>query len=398
MNNYNNIRNNDNLVEDSCIKFSPGDFKKKYRKFVEELNVLMENLQLANQMIDFTEPGDKPDDGLRMIMLNLKGCEQNLSHAIQNQISDELLLEICLKVNDDLNQTSERYNLIKTGAQAPSFTSSFGWTTKTKSQPPKKEIKYEEKREERPKPQIQEKVEDPFDFFSSTNTQAVNNQSRIQPNNNTNSNPNQNKSTNLLDINDIISSFSNMDTNKQQPVETQPVFDFVSNKNNNPPKNNQNFDMFSNQNSQIQNQQSKPDISLLLNNMNSGGMMGNYPHNNNTMGMGYPGQGYQNPMYQNNIGINNPNPLGMGMGMGMGGGMNMQPMNMNPMSNMGNIGNQYPGHQQGIGETIILNKGSLNENNNNNRNVSQSVNVGGGNFNFTNPKPKNDLDGINPFN
>jgi hypothetical protein len=117
-NNYSNIQDYD-LVDNSCVKFNSADFKKKYRKFVDEMNILVENIQLANQIIDVSNPGDKIDESLRMIMLNLKSCENNLLTAIQTQINDEKLLEICLKMNDDLNQSSERYNLLR--GYAPDF-------------------------------------------------------------------------------------------------------------------------------------------------------------------------------------------------------------------------------------------------------------------------------------
>ena len=111
------------------IKLQASQYKKKYQKFVIEMNIVIDNIQLANQIIDAMTPGEEVEESLRSIMLNLKNCENGLLKAIQTQISDELLMSNCLMLNDDLNQTSERYNFIKSGKTPKSFISAFAWTT-----------------------------------------------------------------------------------------------------------------------------------------------------------------------------------------------------------------------------------------------------------------------------
>jgi len=54
-------------------------------------------------MIDNTNPSEGVDDGVRIIMRNLKEQEKNLIVAIQ-EMTDEKLLEISLGLNDDLNK------------------------------------------------------------------------------------------------------------------------------------------------------------------------------------------------------------------------------------------------------------------------------------------------------
>ena len=93
------------------------------------MNIVIDNIQLGNQIIDTIEVGDEIDESLRSIMMNLKNCENGLLKAIQTQISDELLLSNCLLLNDDLNQTSDRYNIALSGNKPTNFISGFGWTT-----------------------------------------------------------------------------------------------------------------------------------------------------------------------------------------------------------------------------------------------------------------------------
>lgn len=388
-NNYDDISIRDtDLVEDKCVKFNPSDFKKKYRKFVEELNILMENIQLANQMIDVSSPGKKVDDGLRMIMLNLKGCEQNLLNAIQSQISDEVLLGICLQVNDDLNQSSERYNLLKSGAKPPSFVSAFGWTTKPKNVEPKrsnKEAKSSSKQEKEyeqieyqdnnPVPAQSNKV-DIFDFFSSDVG------SKSVPNNNndnqTQVQPNKDKSTNLLDIDDIISSFSNVNVSNNNNTSSAPVFNFTNNKPQ--PSNNVSDDLFNKpylqlpSNNTIVNNNQKPDITQLFNqyslqNPNTNyGQFGNnmmQPNFNNMNSMGQFVQPYGNQFNPNTgFPINNGVPQQMGNNSNMGG-----PFNYN------NLGYNYGQHV--VGSVQPNNNGTTVDNNNS--------------------RPKDKIEGVNPF-
>lgn len=410
-NNYDDISIKEtDLVEDKCVKFNPSDFKKKYRKFVEELNILMENIQLANQMIDVSTPGKKVDDGLRMIMLNLKGCEQNLLNAIQSQISDEILLGICLQVNDDLNQSSERYNLLKSGAKPPSFVSAFGWSTKPKKVEQKKsekEAKSSNKREKNyevnddQNEQVQNqnannvnKPTDIFDLFSSSNDGGNKNTSNNQPQI---TQSKDSKSTNLLDIDDIISSFSNVNVNNntENNSSSAPVFNFTNTK----PQLNNNVsdDLFNKPYLQLPsnnlNNNTKPDITQLFNLYSL-----QNPQNNN--------QG----QFGNNMNMIQPN-MNMNTNMNMNSGQFVHPygnQQFNPNPNL----NGFPNFNNGVPQNNMnmnMNMGGPYNYNNLGYNYNKPVvggnvqptnnNVGGGrsSMDFNNVKPKDKIDGVNPF-
>jgi len=445
VNNYNNINNGD-LVGDSCVKFEPKDFRSKYRTFVGELNILVENIQLANQMIDSSPLGGKVDDGLRMIMLNLKGCEQNLLNAIQGQIKDELLLEICLKVNDDMNNTSERYNLLKAGAQPTDFTSSFGWTTKRKNKSSKKNNYKEEYEKEdnfnqkssvnktsskstivKPNNPVNnnQQNEDPFNMFSSSTADNNNNNKPFDPfsneNNNNQTSNNTNKAgTNLLDLNDIINSFSNTNNNTNNQNSSVPVFNFTENKqsknNVNAPYSvnvnqnqniNNNFDMFNKSSAPQQSNQNKPDISSLLNQMNLNSNQQNNFQQQQQQGQinyyygGYGNQqiGGQNPPQNFNM-MQNNNTVMMSQNLQGGGYQNQMPQKL-----MGNMQSQMHNNISTNNMGQGFNYGNIGQNympSNQIPNQGQGQMQGGFNLDLStnNQKQKDDnkkLEGINPF-
>lgn len=93
--------------------------------FVSELSVLIDNIKLANEMIDAIDPHEEISEGLKAIMSTLKELESNLLSAIQNKIDDEHLLSICLEINDEINMTSERYKDLKMGMKPNKFISVF---------------------------------------------------------------------------------------------------------------------------------------------------------------------------------------------------------------------------------------------------------------------------------
>lgn len=417
--NFNNNNDYDGIieteyVENDIVKLEPNDFKKKYRRFVEELNILIENINLANQMIDCSAVGKKPDESLRMIMLNLKGCEDNLLKAINGQISDELLLEICLKVNDDMNITTERYNLLKSSVKPLPFKSSFSSTSNYSK--PKKNVhiqdkNYKEDNSLKQKNEIEAKPvsTDIFDIFSNNNNDTGNKNNNTQNNNtNYNNNNNDQKKSNQIDLNDIISSFSNTNLNNQQNTNTVPLFNFTDQKlNNNNSSNNSNkidnlinnFESFNvhqsnnlnnqNFNNNMMNNQNSNNFNNVYNNVNHG----NFPNNNNFVNDNRNYQGQFNNNYNdfnNNQGFNNNNfNQGQGLGYNMNNNLNMN-NNMNMNYNMNNM--------------------KMNQNNNMPYiNTNPNLAIGGVNDNFGKQidskdlfdlglKSKKDkLEGINPF-
>jgi hypothetical protein len=59
---------------------------------------------------DHTKP---IDDGLTCIITNLRDLGKNLMLAIENQIKDDKLMNLCLAINDDISLTITRYDELK---------------------------------------------------------------------------------------------------------------------------------------------------------------------------------------------------------------------------------------------------------------------------------------------
>lgn len=95
-----------NHYEQVNLDLNPENYERKYRKFVSEISILLDNINLANEMIDNANPNKQVDESLRTILSNLRDLENNLVRAIQNQIKNEKLLGICLGINDDLNRVT----------------------------------------------------------------------------------------------------------------------------------------------------------------------------------------------------------------------------------------------------------------------------------------------------
>lgn len=414
-------------LKNKPIKLFPADYPKKYKRFVEEMNIVIENIELANQIIDATEEGEEVDDGLRSIMMNLKKCEESLLKAIQTQINDESLLANCLKLNDDLNQTSERFNMLKAKYQPVKFVSAFGWTTFVE---PQKTENNQYQKQKMPSQnqisQIQQPSEDIFGFFSdpvkpqsNTNVNNFNNNNFDNNFNNdpfsNNNNNNYNNNPSKLDVMDIIGGFGSSQNSNNNVVKNEPFsFDFSSsdnqksayNSNNNVNKDRNISDLlnkaYSNQDTgNIGSNSSFPISQPSSNTNNLFGVPGNQAIGMNQMQMnpqsqpGYNMGGYQgNPNMPMNMGFNQGIPgnsypgMNMNMGANMGYGMNQMP-NMNPNMNMNfnnNMNMGMPPQQQQPKEQIVLNKGSFDP--------GFEIYT---NTNTTSNKPKDKLDGLNPF-
>lgn len=403
-----NYNNNDydgiietEYVENDIVKLEPSDFKKKYRRFVEELNVLIENVHLANQMIDYSQIGKKPDDSLRMIMLNLKGCEDNLLKAINGQISDELLLEICLKVNDDMNITTERYNLLKAGVKPLVFKSSFSNTSsnkvKKKVEKVEKIEKNTSKQENKNDIEVKPVTNDIFDIFNNNDSKSNTNNNNNNYNNNVNNNmqENQNKS-NQIDLNDIINSFSNTNLNNQSNTNTVPLFNFTDQKINNNSSSNNNSNKIDN----LINTYGTVQVNNNMNNNNNFNNMNNLNNIGNNIGNNM-GNNMNNFNNFNNLGnnMNNLNNQGnfnqnnqFGNNMGFQGGQ----FNNYPMNNQGFNLNQ---NNQGIGMNMNNNNNMNNMNTNNmnmynNLNYNNNLNMNNNNRPYINTNPNLAIGGI----
>lgn len=252
--NINDYENNKSLIPTKLILSNDN---KKYHKFINEMNIVIDNIQLANQLIDSMNIGDEVDDCLRSIIINLKNCEPGLLKAIQVQIKDESLLSSCLLLNDDLNQTSERYDYIKSGQIPKNFKSAFGWITKSEDKANENKINLSKKKEDQKSNMskmetIQKPSADIFGLFD--NMEISNNQNKnhvddfnakqnnaeykdFDPFSSSTNNIQKNEKINVIDLIDNIGiGRSSIVEKKNEPV----MFDFVGNSNPQQQRNSQN--------------------------------------------------------------------------------------------------------------------------------------------------------------
>ena len=435
------------------VKLKPDNFKKKFKKFVEEMNVVIENIQLANQIIDASTLGEEVDDSLRTIMLNLKNCEDSLAKAISTQITDEALLGECCKLNDDLNQTRERYDMLKSKYEPIRFKSAFGWTTyveETKSNSNNKinndfggdnSKKIQKKPNKEDISKVIQPSEDIFGFFSDNTTS---NTSELKNNNNNNNNNsydpfgvhdnNNNNNNNNIDFNKFdplayITSSNNNNDKKPIPKEidfsstdlTTDIKNFSSNNNTN------NISKVDDLNILLSNAYSNNNI----NNYSTGFDNNLYPSHSSVMNvnnnisnsnpnfnnMSYPSFNNNNNL-NNNLNNMNNNFNNMNLNNNFNNNMNYNNNNNNINKNIGmnyNNNNLYNNNMNnnmnfnmnnnlGLNNNNTNSSGSFNNNNNNNNIVLNKGTLNpsfdiysSSNNNDKSTKPKDKLDGLNPF-
>ena len=97
------------------------NFEHKYRRLVNFLVKMHENIQMANLLIDNKEHG-----GLKDIIHTLREGNNTLIDTIQGgRLKDEKLMEITLGTTEDINQTLGREEDIKNGYRPNKFKSYF---------------------------------------------------------------------------------------------------------------------------------------------------------------------------------------------------------------------------------------------------------------------------------
>lgn len=234
-----------NYSKNVNLDLNPDNYDKKYKKFVTELSVLIDNIKLANEMIDNTQVGTPVDEGLRTIIHNLRELNNNLVAAIQDKIKNEKLLGICLGINDDINRTFSRYDALKIKKNPGIFISAFEEEYASSNTINKKESGSKQVQKEKPfdffavddnnfsnnnkQPQKSNElpvksVDDIFDIFNSNNNiQVSNNQNVIKPPIDSNNAPSVNfiQGMNNLNIsgassNQVPGTNTNVNTNKSQ--------------------------------------------------------------------------------------------------------------------------------------------------------------------------------------
>lgn len=286
--NINIQRNNSHnpYIDIVCVNLKPSNYKSKYKKLVDKLNEWTYNIAQINQIIDNMVPGrtNKYCDGL---VENIRKGSRQLIETIQSdKLKDEELMEIALKVNEDIKNTINRYEQVKKKLNVGPFVSAFQNQDQQINNVPKfdnttkqREVQNTQQsqthanlldifgdnnnnnniQQSQQQNQNRSNVNDLFDIFGSGNTNTNTNQpnmginmDKFNNNNNAinvfNSNNNNNMSNNLMDLNFM---------SNNQPIQTNFNPNLMSNNysNNNNNNNGNNIldfnlmNMNSNQNS-----------------------------------------------------------------------------------------------------------------------------------------------------
>ena len=358
------------------------NFEHKYRRLVNFLVKMHENIQMANLLIDNREHG-----GLKDIISTLREGNNTLIDTIQGgRLKDEKLMEITLGTTEDINQTLGRDEDIKNGYKPNKFKSYFvinnviriknnpnnNHRNRAKSTKPKKAVQRNNEKyglDNYDKNKYKEKmgpknVDDIFDLFSASNPSN-------EPQYFTNNNINNNRGNNNNNLSNNINNFFN--SSQTQQLRNNPMNNFFNNNNNNnnlnPNNNNRNNNntMFFNPNMNNQQRPVMTNFDILeqkLNNLN------NEQNQNNNYNMPPIMNNNQNQNMQFNQGFNNNN---------MNNNMNNRNNNNNLMNMLDQLG---PGPQNNTNNNqLVPYIGSFNNQNNNN-NMSQNNNFMNNNNNF----------------
>ena len=386
------------------------NFEHKYRRLVNFLVKMHDNIQMANLLIDNREHG-----GLKEIINTLREGNNTLIDTIQGgRLKDEKLMEITLGTTEDINQTLGRDEDIKNGYKPNKFKSYFvvnnviriknnNHRMRAKSTKPKKNMQrnqekygiennYYDKNKYKEKMGKPKNVDDIFDLFSASNP---NNEPQYFQNNRGNNN-------NINSINNLFNS------SQTQQLRNNPMNNFFNNSNrgnnmNNNMNNRNNNTMFFNQNNNQYNQP-RPvmtNFDILeqkLNNLNleqnqNNNYINNTPNMPNMSNMQF-NQGYNNNNNNNNNNNRNNNLMSMLDQLGPGpqnnsnqlvpyiGSFNNQNNNNNNMNNQNNFmgNNQYNNNfGNSMNNNMPNNMNNNNQYNNNNRNLFNSMAINRGN-------------------
>ena len=94
----------------------------KYEKLLTDMNLVKGNINLTNEMMDVSLPRDlaSEDNPVNDLMKTLREMEPKLIQLVSN-MDDDVMLNVCLLVNDDLHKTFARYDKLKKGKQPEKF-------------------------------------------------------------------------------------------------------------------------------------------------------------------------------------------------------------------------------------------------------------------------------------
>ena len=377
------------------------NFQHKYRRLVNFLVKMHENIQLANLIMN---SGGR--SGLKDIINTLKEGNNTLIDTINGgRLKDEKLMEITLGTTEDINQTLNRNDDLKNGYKPKKFTSYFvlnntipikggnNYRSRAKSTKSKKSIqrrddkyknydmdlnsydmnKYKEKMGKA------KNADDIFDLFS------TNNPSNGPGHNNNNYQP----------ISDFFSSQSQINNNNndnQYQLRNDPINNIFNINNNN---NNRSTIMMSNNNNNTNffNGSNNNNNFNGNNNMNNNNNFGRQFNQNNNQ------SGPVMPNYNNNVQqSNNFNSQSMQFNQG---GFNNNNSNSNNNNNNNNnlmsmLDSLAPA-PQGSSNQLVPYIGNFNQNNNNQNNFMNNNNQFN-NFNNNNFSNNNNNNQFNNFN
>lgn len=87
-----------------------------------QLDVVLENIVLANEMIDGCDPRDdvSENEPLVDVVNSIKSMEAKLENIVF-KLKNEEVMNYLLKLNDDLKQTLNRYSRLKKGTRPAKF-------------------------------------------------------------------------------------------------------------------------------------------------------------------------------------------------------------------------------------------------------------------------------------
>ena len=329
-------------VENIKFSLNPSKYEHKYKKLVKYLGTMVENISLANEIIDNLKPGEM-DDSLKEVVHTLRSGNNRIIETVDSgRLKDPKLMSITIDVQEDINRTMTRWESLKNRMKPEPFLSIFIEKNAMNDIPAltKKTDRHSEivqnKLNIEPDPKVKS-VDDIFDIFSNVNSAPTNvntnmNNKPLPGNNNVNNHPmdlfdmssplmnlNPNMNNNMMNMNQIPmnNQFNNSPNIYQQENNQPPI---MMNNMNNP----NSMMMNINPNPMMPNNPPNPMMMnpnpnpLMMNNNPNPMMMNNNPNpmiNNNP-----------NPMMMNNnpnpMMNNNPNPM-------MNQGMNYTNQNMN---------------------------------------------------------------------
>lgn len=97
-------------------------------KLKGQLDVVLENIILANEMIDGQDPWDDVNENEPLIdvITSIKSMESKLENIVF-KLKNEEVMNYLLKLNDDLKQTLNRFSWLKKGTWPAKFNRTCIW-------------------------------------------------------------------------------------------------------------------------------------------------------------------------------------------------------------------------------------------------------------------------------